>query len=830
MPSVHGAVVRHGGIERSEGAPELTDAPEVFDNALLLRLVLCKHVGEAASEELHFHGKNWVAMLHTLQPDDIITAEGASPPEADEADWHVEANNADVVVHIQRGDQHAVFNGSDVIAGVALAPEWLQLPPTRPRKEGGIYKYINCLCALRDGIEVNLYAVVMENAKPGPASFGRSAGANFLVIDKSQQSLPCSEWTSSKDIPQFSVQILIQDVRPVELPWLRVGDVIRCHRMRVFAKPPHYINIRQQRYSSVIVFRNIATDKPDLPAASSGTVPAVEYFPVTSGTHTVTDAGRAQVAALQSWVRSRLSKETLSKYLTTIDELRDSDAHRDVIVKVLSVKTVERILVVADGSARLATHVAATEPEAAAAWLFSHVKVGMWLKLRNVSPGDDEDADLVVSAGYITCLPPWCFDVRIRRAALAAQPPVDEDGHVLETESPPPHEVAVMGTAFADTELDTEEVDERVTEVPAPQPSTGVDKSASSAAPVLMSSEPTNTSACNSPARSIRIASAIDMQRDATPAKSPGSGCSGGPTRATHVNAASGDVSHGESHAAEPAPTGVAEIQSLSEVASREDHISQPDIFRPGDKVVLFGIKKHPELNQLPGKLISAYKQDGSKWLVEVEGQEENLAIRASNLRRAASPQTHVESSSSVGAARTNWKARLTTAYDSQQVTRITELSNAFAAGLPSVVLGGFYVERILTSAASTSGPAPLLCAHCHICDASFPWRSGEENAAKRRRHTLPCGHWLFYLAFEFELEIRDLSQPTSTVEVFIRDQHGSFFGITPQAAASSAVEMERVRQSLEALLAYDGQANTMAVKIARYPRNALVMCDTHVV
>ena len=40
-----------------------------------------------------------------------------------------------------------------------------------------------------------------------------------------------------------------------------------------------------------------------------------------------------------------------------------------------------------------------------------------------------------------------------------------------------------------------------------------------------MSSEPTNTSACNSPARSIRIASAVDMQRDATPAKSPGTDC-----------------------------------------------------------------------------------------------------------------------------------------------------------------------------------------------------------------------------------------------------------------------------------------------------------------
>merc|ERR1719424_1053404 len=97
----------------------------------------------------------------------------------------------------------------------------------------------------------------------------------------------------------------------------------------------------------------------------------------------------------------------------------------------------------------------------------------------------------------------------------------------------------------------------------------------------------------------------------------------------------------------------------------------------------------------------------------------------------------------------------------------------------------------------------PLLCARCRVCGASFPWQGGDEQETKKRRRTLACGHWLFDLAFEFDLELRDVNQPSSAVEVAIRNQQGMLFGITPQDAARSRADLDMAQEMLAGLLAY---------------------------
>jgi len=232
-------------------------------------------------------------------------------------------------------------------------------------------------------------------------------------------------------------------------------------------------------------------------------------------------------------------------------------------------------------------------------------------------------------------------------------------------------------------------------------------------------------------------------------------------------------------------------------------------------------------MNGKCGTLVEVYRAEGSRqrWLVRVDGNLQPLAIKTLNLRHAQQPTQHsttLENPQAISSP----KARLDTIYGPQSALRITDLPGALAAGHRSLVLGGFHVERILTRTKST-GPPPLLFARCRVCGASFPWQDGGEQEAKRRRRTLSCGHWLFDLAFEFDLELRDAMQPSSAAEVAIRDQNGVFFGITPQAAASNPTELDTAQGLLAGLLTYDGQANSMTVLVSSYPRDALVACET---
>jgi len=653
-----------------------------------------------------------------------------------------------------------------------------------------------------------------------------------LVVDKSQHNLPCSAWSSSPDLPQFSMQILMNDTLPEYLPFLCIGDVIRCHRVRIAARPPRFLNIRQQKHSSVTVFP-ISLEET-APQAASGA-----YRPVTLGEHTVTDDDRDRAHALQSWVRERLSRETISNYLATVQELSRSPANRDVVVKVLRVIAGEQVLVVADGSTREALHVKASEPALAGNWLFHHVEAGMWLKLRNCAPGpgaNGEECDLVVSAAQVTRMPPWCFDVRSRAANMAARPPIDESA----PPEPPPEpaapaapqpparaegldEMACAGTGFADTEVDTPPAPE-VAEAPVPSPS-AVDVTSPIRHRAALSDCAANL---GSP---LAIARAVDLQ---SPPKNVllstgigGTGSGGASSSAAPFSMASGGAT-GSVATLGAAPGTAASSVSLPATAA-EIPAAARETLAPGDRVVLFGINRQTRLNGQEGVVVKLYNGEGSRqrWLIRMDSDKQEVALRMTNLRHA-NPHTVPTQAPAVRAAPLAVpKARLATFYGLHSTVRITELSAALEAGQRSLVLSGFHVERVLTGARGHS----LLRARCKVCGASFPWKGGEEKGAKRRRFALPCSHWLFDLAFEFELELRDAAQPNSAIEVAVRDQQGTLFNITPQTAASDPAKLDRAQEMLRHLLAYDGQANAMAVLVEhRYPRDVLVACDTGIV
>ncbi|CAJ1417156.1 unnamed protein product [Effrenium voratum] len=134
----------------------------------------------------------------------------------------------------------------------------------------------------------NLWAVVWENALPGPA-FERSwARQNWTVVDPSFDHAACAEWCLNKDFPLYGLTISVQGPQGVEkLPFLCLGDVVRVHRARVGAKPPRYINIRQQTHSSVLAF-----PCPDQVLAEADSS-EVTSCPIQGETHTVVAADKS---------------------------------------------------------------------------------------------------------------------------------------------------------------------------------------------------------------------------------------------------------------------------------------------------------------------------------------------------------------------------------------------------------------------------------------------------------------------------------------------------------------------------------------------------------
>merc|ERR1719235_2603470 len=266
----------------------------------------------------------------------------------------------------------------------------------------------------------------------------------------------------------------------------------------------------------------------------------------------------------------------------------------------------------------------------------------------------------------------------------------------------------------------------------------------------------------------------------------------------------------------------------------------------PGDRIVLFAMNKHPDLNNQQGSLKEVYSGEGEKlrWLVQVDGRSQPLAIRVTNIKRAppavpaqaagqrptgAQPASgsadarHASSSARQTVSEVpKRQARLLTRFGAEPLVRVPELPNALASGQRSFVLGGFVVERV------NAKEDMFLRARCKICGASFGWRGGCINEAKRRRQTLACGHWVYDLAFEFELVLRDAAYPSAPgVKVAICEQQDVMFGIAPEEAAKDPSALERAKEMLQELLAYEGTSNLMTVVVSPYPQDVLLAVDS---
>jgi len=419
MTVLRGSVVLHRGIERAhtedEGLP-----PEA---GLLLRVVLQQHGEDGDTTEVHFMGKIAV-FLAALEPGDKLVVNGGeanrSGEHGDEEHvlWNVRTDNG--VVQVFRQGKMTRIDKAAVDA--AELPAWFRMPPTRP--VDGTYLYCRYLCTLRDGVEANLWGVVWQNSMPGPAIYGEKISSNLILVDWSYKSLPCDQWVNEKGIPQFSLNVslfgLQGDARGVAgLPFLCVGDVVRCHRVRVLGKPPRYMNLWCQKHSSLVVFgsRDVAPER-----VGDDAVPdegPLSIRSITPGHASATPADYKHARSLRDWVRGRLSRETMSSYIVLASDLSQSQPSQDLVVKVLRVFPDDFVILTTDGSTRDPLRVQVADPQCAAEWLFAHLKPGYWLKLRNVKGFVDDDPrglpPLHVSAATVTRLPLWSYDV-VRRA------------------------------------------------------------------------------------------------------------------------------------------------------------------------------------------------------------------------------------------------------------------------------------------------------------------------------------------------------------------------------------------------------------------------------
>ncbi|CAJ1329260.1 unnamed protein product [Effrenium voratum] len=431
-------VVRyHRGIEQQESVPEDEDP---YDTLLLRIIIGLPGAPESSADELQLHGR-WAALLQTTGPEDLLLVEGAEElTDAEHSGRCFSVLGETPAVTIYReGIHHRV--DKETFQSLHL-PEWLRPPPTS--KVGGAYRYHRWLCTLRDGADANLWAVVWENALPGPA-FERSwARQNWTVVDPSFDHAACAEWCLNKDFPLYGLTISVQGPQGVEkLPFLCLGDVVRVHRARIGAKPPRYINIRQQTHSSVLAF-----PCPDQVLAEADSS-EVTSCPIQGETHTVVAADKSRARRLQAWIQQRLQKETASKYLVTVSELQQLQigSKRDVVVKVLALEP--NRLMASDGSLPVPVS-AVSKPRLAATWLASQVKVGHWLRLQQAQVADPAEADLSASAATVTRMPEWCLDVQLRRRQMDSQKAQDRPGNTKR---------AAKGAqrGSGDTELDEEE-------------------------------------------------------------------------------------------------------------------------------------------------------------------------------------------------------------------------------------------------------------------------------------------------------------------------------------------------------------------------------------
>lgn len=424
MSVLRGTVLWNGGVRH---APALQQAGDpVSARTLCIGL---KTAGSGAEPlQVTLRGR-WAVALSTLEPGDRLEVEGAlggavAPAQAEgAAPGGGLGVGAGTVVNIFRRGKHVRIDEPALKAG--FLPDWLHLPPTK--QIGGGYTYIRYLSTLRGDVDANLWCIFWENAKPGPFQPTQrdKVGINVMVVDKSFDHLPCGIWSSTKDMPEYSLQILIPGNSLcgsglASLPFLCVGDLVRVHRIRVWQKQQRWMNLLCQKYSAVSHFEPVEAEAHTTTRGQPN--PEGPNFVCRSLTHaehpTMAQGDQDRARELQNWVRSRLSNERMSMYLKTIAELMQGAPQKgDLIVKVIDVSLADEMLTVEDGSTIEPLRVEVRETVEAVGWLFAHIEPGHWLKFRDVEchgPGFPARAH----AARVSRVPTWCRDVVERTEAL----------------------------------------------------------------------------------------------------------------------------------------------------------------------------------------------------------------------------------------------------------------------------------------------------------------------------------------------------------------------------------------------------------------------------
>jgi len=389
-----------------------------YDTLLLRISVRVMGSDSPEPEEVQLHSR-WASLLQSVGPGDLLEVEGAE--EAMDLEpgapgcFSVHGERPVVTIHREGFKFRVDKQTMQALQNQTLQlPEWLRLPPAK--KAGKVYKYHGWLCTLRDGADANLWAVVWEVSRPGPIFEKGWTRQSFVVVDPTFEHFSCAEWSNVEKLPVYSMTTSIEGKKVEALPHLGMGDVIRVHRARISSKPPRYINIRQQGQSATVAF---PCPNELLESESLDNGVEVAFRGLQGENNTIVPADKARARKLQMWIQQRLSKESMSQYLTTIRELVDLSAQRDLVVQVQKVEvspgTSPLRLVVTDGSVPpISLDVSA--PALAAQWLGAGVKVGHWLRLQQVrSTGLGSTEALTVSAANITQVPSWCFDVQVRR-------------------------------------------------------------------------------------------------------------------------------------------------------------------------------------------------------------------------------------------------------------------------------------------------------------------------------------------------------------------------------------------------------------------------------
>lgn len=761
---LRGAVEQHSGLER----------PQPGVDGLLLRVVLRR--GDDLVEA-HFSGL-WAAVLHTLEPGDCLAIENVKSPEqaSEEMVWKVLPRSAAVVV-VFRSGRRARLNWNNLDA--EHIPKWLRLPPSKD--DAGDFQYVRYLCTLRDSVVVNLWAVVWEHARPGTAIYKHECRTNIVVVDKSLDCLRCSEWACADDVPQYCVRMAVdsRDVHgfsPEDLPFLCMGDVLRVHQARIWCKPDRFVNIQQQRGSSLIVCKSSDSGCQEDTAE-------LQFAAIGRGADAITSSDRERAFDLQRWAYSRLSQSTVSSYLVLAAELRQSDAHRDLVVQVLGACIEERVLFVSDGSLPGQLRVRADEPARAASWLFRHVRAGHWLKLRNVEPdsswcGESDAASrsersciaLQVSAATVTRMPIWCFDVvqrasNVRNCRFDNGSPRDSDADAATT--------CILPSDTSSATAGTGATDASVAVAPA---IVGVQPAAALA--TVLADAPPDTAEEASGSGSTTVVEAVSNEVAAAAA----------PLLSRATSTAAGAC---QQATASVTDAGAAIADALAEAPVKPPACGGRTTARsaPVESVASSASKSDSPMRRL------------------IEHRSPPTATSADTELDADEEKIDGDSSLRAERCQQQPRVRLTTVHhdNGEKASRLSDIQSAAGSGVRCFVLGRFAVASVAGNAVQEiQEVADLVTATCIICGHKFPWHrcchDTDSSQVKRRRLGLPCGHWLFHLAFSFTMQLYDLEERSVRLAVSVCDMRGEFFGVKPEFAARDAAARQQVLSTISEL------------------------------